>query len=187
MTLPASAHESWLCLPLPQGSHFTAGQTPAGTAHVFAKSHSYRNVWAAGGKMVLLSEPHRKSCLATANSPSHPGFIICEGLPHPWTHSAPRPDSPVRGDLLQKYQRCTPGKHVALFKALLLPLSPWVFLTPSGDRKGRNYQRKKPRNREGKCWPRSHQDIDTSRPQTETTAPSRLRCSLDTSFLSLLS
>ena len=51
--------ESRLYLPSLGVSHFTAGQSPAGKVHVFAKSRSYRNVWAAGGKMVLLSEPHR--------------------------------------------------------------------------------------------------------------------------------
>lgn len=58
-----------------------------------------------------------------------------------------------------------------LFKALLYPLSYCIFLTSSGDRKDKNYQRKEPRNREGNCWHRSHRAIDTFQPQTETWIP----------------
>lgn len=155
-------------MPSPEGSHFTAGQTPACKVHVFAKSCSYRNVWAAGGKMVLLWEPHKHALLLIIPHLVH-ALESTRGFPphHYLTQSS---QGPCASESVCETYATHLGIAPTLFKALLHS-SQWVFLTPSGDRNDRNYQRKKTRNREGKCRHRSHRAIGTSWPQTETRAP----------------
>lgn len=109
---------SWLCLPSPEISHFTAGRTPACKVHVFAKSRGYRNVSIAGGKTALLSQIITLALMKLRLAQALSGI----GAPTALSHAACQ--RPRAGPSRTVTRRSRRGQHTALLRGLLCPSSP---------------------------------------------------------------